>query len=549
MMKTPKLKLGLLLDSYEAPAWLFRSLERIVNGDSAEIVAVFLNESGPQAPVSSGHGGFAYRLFNRIDEKLFRREPDAFKPLDLRKLLSGVPALALKPLLQGEEDAFAPEDVARVRELGLDILVKLGFRRLGGKILSAARYGVWFYQPGDNTTIRGGPPGFWEVAERRPATGATLMMADETAPGGRAIYRSQFLTYPFSPARNRQTSSWSAASFLPRQLDLLYRQGEARFWQETARYNTGLDLYDGRQYQAPGNFESLKFYSRFFARQLFELYQRAFRLDTWYLMFALTNSSALAFADFKKIVPPKDRFWADPQVIWKDGKYFIFIEELLYQNHKGHLAVIEMDSQGSWKEPVPVLETGYHLSYPFVFEHNQKYYMVPETGANRTIDLYECVEFPTRWKFKLTLMENVTAKDTTLFFRDGKWWLFTGITENPGAAPEVELFLYYADDLFSTDWKAHPLNPLVSDVTNARPAGRLFVQDGKVYRPSQDCSRNYGYGFNINEILCLSETDYLEKKVAAVKPNWDNQLIATHTCTRADGLFIIDCLTRRAKFF
>ena len=28
-MSTPKLKLGLLLDSYEVPAWAYRSLERI----------------------------------------------------------------------------------------------------------------------------------------------------------------------------------------------------------------------------------------------------------------------------------------------------------------------------------------------------------------------------------------------------------------------------------------------------------------------------------------------------------------------------------------
>jgi len=72
---------------------------------------------------------------------------------------------------------------------------------------------------------------------------------------------------------------------------------------------------------------------------------------------------------------------------------------------------------------------------------------------------------------------------------------------------------------------------------------------GKIYRPSQDCSKTYGYGFNINEVVCLSETDYLEKKVLSVKPNWDNRLIATHTFTRVEGLHFTDALIRRSKLF
>ena len=170
-----------------------------------------------------------------------------------------------------------------------------------------------------------------------------------------------------------------------------------------------------------------------------------------------------------------------------------------------------------------VLEKDYHLSYPFIFEWNNKYYMVPESRANKTIDLYECVEFPDKWNFKQHLMENISAVDTTLIHYANKWWLFTAIAENEAAAPNVELFLYYSDDLFGGEWNAHPLNPIISDVKSARPAGKLFIKDGKLFRPSQDCSTTYGYCFDLNEIEVLSETEYREKKTFSIKPNWDKK--------------------------
>ncbi len=43
-MNQRKLKLGILLDSYDMPAWVYRSLERIVNSNCAEISLLIFNE-------------------------------------------------------------------------------------------------------------------------------------------------------------------------------------------------------------------------------------------------------------------------------------------------------------------------------------------------------------------------------------------------------------------------------------------------------------------------------------------------------------------------
>jgi hypothetical protein len=541
-----KLKLGLLLNSFDVPAWQSAALSAIVKSGVAEFVVVVLGDAA-NGTTHSDNSRFAYEVFNKLDEAIFCRAPNALTRVSLGEILAGVPVVMVTPTREASTDSFRAEDITRLRDYDLDVIVNIGFRRLQGEVLAAARFGVWYYEHGDNRVARGGPPGFWEVIERRPETGSALCLANDAFPNGWVIYRSRFLTYPFSPARNRQTSFWASSSFLSRQVKRLYALGWDGFLAETGRFNSDFDFYDHPRHHVPSNLASLQLYSRLAARQLLELSRRVLCKDKWCLFFALTNDRSLSFEQFKKLAPPRDRFWADPNVIRRGDRYFVFVEEYPYHTRKGHIAVIEMDSEGHHRESIPVLERDYHLSYPFVFDYDNKYYMVPESAENRSIDIYECGEFPRRWNYKMTLMDNVKAVDSTLFHHEGKWWLFTALAEHEGAFPEVELFLFYSESLLTTRWTPHPLNPIVSDVTTARPAGRLFLRDGRVYRPSQDCSRSYGYGFNINEVVCLSEAEYVEKTVAAVKPHWDRRLSACHTYSSAGGLVVIDGLYRAGK--
>jgi hypothetical protein len=304
-----------------------------------------------------------------------------------------------------------------------------------------------------------------------------------------------------------------------------------------------------RQAGLPSNARGLSLLARFLAAKIPRIYQKTLFVEQWSLLFDLNGAETLSFGSFRKLIPPKDRFWADPHVVEVDGRYFIFVEEYMYRDRKAHISVIEMDGRGNYQEPVRVLERDHHLSYPFVFRWQGRYYMVPESVENRTIEMYKCVEFPHRWQFERTLMENVNAVDTTLLHHEGRWWLFTGMARDKAALPMVELFLFFSDDLFTDQWVAHPLNPVNRDVARARPAGRVFIRDGRIFRPSQDCSRTYGYGFYLNEVLALSRTEYLEETVVAVRPDWDKRIKGTHTFARAGQLTMVDAFTRRSRFF
>ncbi len=127
------------------------------------------------------------------------------------------------------------------------------------------------------------------------------------------------------------------------------------------------------------------------------------------------------------------------------------------------------------------------------------------------------------------MISDIYAVDSTLLNYNNRWWLFANVKTESGASSWDELHLFFADDLLSTAWTPHPLNPIVSDVSNARPAGPIFAHDGALYRPAQDCSLRYGFRIDL-----LTETSYAEKIFQ------HNDLLAMHTLSRTGEWEFID---------
>jgi hypothetical protein len=136
-------------------------------------------------------------------------------------------------------------------------------------------------------------------------------------------------------------------------------------------------------------------------------------------------------------------------------------------------------------------------------------------------------------------MEDVAAVDSTLVQYSGKWWLFAaGIVEDI-TSPNDGLYLYFADSPLGP-WTAHPKNPIVSDARRARPAGRLYFENGVLIRPGQDCANGYGYAIQLNQVDVLSETDYRETPLSRITPNWIPGCLGTHTINQTEKLRVMD---------
>ena len=561
-MSSEKLKVGLLLDALDVPAWFAEMIREIASSDYAEIRLVVINGATPNPatpPAGRGVLGKARRLGNVatwkaskfVYDRFVDREqkiPDAQVPVSIRDLLPDVPSLVVEPEQTLWSDVFPERALEDIQSRDLDVLIRGGFRILRGGILKAARFGVWSYHHGDNRVNRGGPPGFWESFEGWPETGSVLQILTEDLDNGRILYRSWSCTNARSLKDSRSNYYWKSLSFIPRKLRELQRTGPEAFFDRLAKDNRHPEMYSKRLYTRPSALEFAKLTLGKLGERFSLSVRRRFFFNQWVLLYSFRDTFSSSMWRYRKIVPPKDRFWADPHVIQRDGRYFIFLEELPYATRRGHISVMEIDETGHWTEPVPVLERPYHLSYPFIFEHEGSLFMIPESAENRTIELYKCEKFPHRWVFQMNLMEDVLAVDATLLQRDGKWWLFANVAEHEGSSPWDELFLFHASDFRTMDWTPHPLNPVISDCRSSRPAGCFFEMDGRLYRPSQNCSVRYGYGFNLSEVQVLTETAYEEELVTSVEPDWDPRLLGTHTFNATGRLFLSDGIYKRWKW-
>jgi len=411
-------------------------------------------------------------------------------------------------------------------------------------VLALPRLGVWAYDHHETD-------GYWETVKALPYTESALKRLGDQEQEERILYRSWALTDRVSISRNRSACHWTAATFLPRQIKLLHRLGEEEFFEAVREYERA-ELRPLTQPFAPGNRDGAVLALHHFARLSRTMGERLLFIAQWFLLYGFTDEFPESLRGLRALIPPKDRFWADPHVVARDGRFYIFVEELLFESNHGHISVIEIREDGTASDPVRVLERDYHLSYPFVFEVDDTYYMIPETMENRTIEIYECVDFPHEWRLKMNLMEEVAAVDSTVYFRDGLWWLFVGMTEHEGAGTCEELCVFYSSELLSGSWEPHPLNPVVSDVRSARPAGALFERDGKLFRPSQDSSGTYGAAIVLNEVSVLSKTAYHETEVGRLLPDWIEEpgaTHATHTVNTAPGFVVVDAKATRSKYF
>lgn len=281
-------------------------------------------------------------------------------------------------------------------------------------------------------------------------------------------------------------------------------------------------------------------------RKLDKTLASAFFIDQWVVLTARgADFRSLRWEAFTPIFPDKDRYWGDPFILNRNGRRYVFVEEKLFATGRGRIACLELDSEGKLISRQVALERDYHLSYPFVFEYGTETYMLPETAANRTVELFRCVQLPDRWEPVKILLRDIYAVDATLLEHGGKTWLFTNIKEAEGSSLNA-LHLYWAESPLSERWNAHPLNPVVRDIGSARPAGRIFAQAGLLIRPSQDSTRRYGHALKFNRITRLDEHSYSEELVATFAPR-GGSIKATHTFNQAGDLTVIDAVIRRTK--
>lgn len=254
----------------------------------------------------------------------------------------------------------------------------------------------------------------------------------------------------------------------------------------------------------------------------------------------IVETGQLDLEGFRWLARDPARYFADPFPVGNKDRTFLFCEEFPYALGYGILSVFEIGDDGTVSPPRPVLDPGYHVSYPCIFEHDGIFWMIPETAAGRTLDLYRAEDFPDRWVLHATLAAGCSFADATFFRHDGRCWIAATVPAE-GQSDRDTLSLFYADRP-EGEWFAHPGNPVVADVASARSAGWLVPCADGLRRPAQDCTGGYGWGLTIARIDRLTTEDYAETVVARLKPPAEIRARGLHTVNSGGGIETIDAI-------
>ena len=198
------------------------------------------------------------------------------------------------------------------------------------------------------------------------------------------------------------------------------------------------------------------------------------------------------------------RYLADPFGLQRGDATHVFVEAFDYRTKHAVIEHHEFGPDLQWRGKSTAMTQPFHLSYPYLIEHQDEVFMVPETHQAGEIALYRARRFPDDWVYECALLPGVRGAEASLIWHDQAWWMFYTVV-GPNAQDQRELHVAYADSL-TGPWFKHPQNPVLTDRAGARPGGTPFVDaDGHVVLPVQDCSRTYGGAIRFLRFKMLTE--------------------------------------------
>ena len=206
----------------------------------------------------------------------------------------------------------------------------------------------------------------------------------------------------------------------------------------------------------------------------------------------------------------EQRYLADP-FPWL-GTDRILCEEMPLSGGVGRIIAVA-ETNGTLALDAVVLDDAHHHSYPCTFQDDGTVYCIPEATERGATRIYQ-LEDDGRLVPVCEPAPYARLSDSTLFHRNGRYWI---ACTDLDLGEHDNLCLLHAPAV-SGPWTPHHRWPVKIDIRGARSGGMLFVADGRLFRPGQDCAATYGASVVIHEIQALSETEFHEAVVAVLRP-------------------------------
>lgn len=222
-------------------------------------------------------------------------------------------------------------------------------------------------------------------------------------------------------------------------------------------------------------------------------------------------------------------FWLADSLMYEDnGGAWLFAEAFDVKEGYGKLAVLPFDG-GAFGDFELILDTGLHLSYPFVFSHGGERYMIPESSAASEMALYVADDFPFGWRKLATLLEGPYV-DTTVY-EDGAGRV-CGYSYQVKAREFIRFTLDMDSFGLTVEKRTHDSDGLL------RPGGRVFRENGQLLFPTQNNRYFYGQSLLLRDLS--SERTVREFLPADVKVADGRVFRRLHTYSRTTSFEAVD---------
>src|SRR5579872_907799 len=536
-----KLRFGVMCSGDELPAGFAKSVELLLSDPRIELALVIVDTNPPlrSTAVQKAKAVFSLRrALWALHARLFpaQRLP-CYKPVGMSQTFTAVPKIRCSTNRKGKfSEYFRLEDIEAIRGYRLDFILRFAFGIIRGDILKAAKYGIWSFHHGDETKFRGGPPGFWEIYHDEPVTAAVLQRLTDRLDGGVILQKCIIKTRQCSHGDNLNAIMW-ATTYMPLRVCRDILNDCAEYLEATPSPS------NAPVFHAPNDFQMVRFLYKTASTWLKQQFMSVLFAQDWNIGIvqgSIDNfltpgfQPRVAWLSYKK----PDCYIADPFLLRIGSKLKLLAEEFDLRTNRG--SIVETDlSEGRQAVPLfrKAIDEGVHMSYPYLFEHEGRYYCTPEAWQKQHVSLYAYDIEREVWSPMAVLIPNLAAVDSTILEFQGRWWLFC---TNHDDEVESKLFLWHSPKLLGP-WEPHPGNPVKMDVRSSRPAGRPFVSEGQLYRPAQDSSLGYGGAITINRVTCLTVQRFSEEPVAHVTPIKESPYRrGIHTAVSSDSVTVID---------
>ena len=552
-----KQKIGLIVDGAQVSKQIYDLVKLSNSAQNYEITTLVINDidhfSGSKFKKSFSYiqrRGFwnffsmvVLKLVLKLEEKIIiKKEKYNHLYSKFNLLDQDFDTIRVKPEISktGLVYRYIQSDLEKIKKANLNLLIRANSGILRGEILDICPNGIISIHHADNNINRGGPAGFWEVYEQLPSTGFTIQRLKKELDGGDVLYKG-FIRTSWNYSLNLARLYGIANSFLHHTLeDLTSSVPKLKVYPKSPYYKT--------LYTKP-NIGQIFYYlcKTITIITVTKIRKLAGKSNRFGIAYQFTDSwNDVTLSRSKRIDNPKNRFLSDPFLVKRNGKHYCFVEDFDYSKNKGCISTYEITKDG-YKDLGIALVEDFHLSYPYLFEYDGELYMCPETNAKHDIRLYRCAEFPLKWEFHKSIMTNVSAVDTGIFYHGNKWWLMSNIDKSPIGDHSSQLHIFYSSTPLSEDWIAHNNNPVVFDPLKARNGG--LIKDGPdVFRVYQRQGFNlYGEAFGVAKITALDPNTYREESLFEVEPEFFPNIRGSHTYNYTEGLLVFDYHKRSKK--